>query len=653
MIVCIYCVSLIFDKQYNEAKEMKRFYVYERWILLQLQVTNSPFNQEQVELLNRILPSLTDTQQIWLCGYLSAVQRSTAIMPIGIDQQAASAAVVAAEAITTNALPAASREVTILFGSQTGNCQRLAGSLSRKLEERGFQVTLSAMNSFKPNSLKKIENLLILASTHGEGEPPDNAISFHEFLYSKRAPQLENLYFSVLSLGDTSYEFFCQTGKDFDQRLEELGGQRLTPRVDCDLDYDEPAAEWFQQVVSSLNERLQAPSASTSVVAGLPANAAPDQSEYSRTNPFKAEVLANINLNGRGSDRETRHLELSLEGSNLQYEPGDCLGICPENHPELVDSLIAAMNWKADESVPINKKGEERSLREALIHHYEITVLTKPLMEGFAKLSSNSELHELVAAGKEQELKKFMDGRDLLDLVQQFSPWEVSAREFVTVLRKLPARLYSIASSFKANPDEVHLTIRSVRYEAHGRDRYGVCSVHCAERVQPGDTLSVYIQHNPNFKLPTNSDTPVIMIGPGTGVAPFRAFLEERDELGAEGKTWLFYGDRHFVTDFLYQTDWQRMMKDGSLTRMDVAFSRDTAEKVYVQQRLLEKGAEVFQWLQEGAHVYVCGDEKHMAHDVQAALITILEREGGMSRDAASAYLADMQQQQRYQRDVY
>lgn len=603
--------------------------------------------------MNRLLPSLTETQQIWISGYLSALSRATLS---GVNQQAAATAELEAVATLPAVVsqPVGSREVTILFGSQTGNCQRLAGKLSRKLEEQGYQVALAAMNSFKPNGLKKVENLLILASTHGEGDPPDNAISFHEFIYSKRAPQLENLWFSVLSLGDTSYEFFCKTGKDFDQRLEELGGQRLSPRVDCDLDYDEPAAEWFDNVISALNQRLNASATAATVNAGTAGGGTEtEQSIYSRTNPFKAEVLANINLNGRGSDRETRHLELSLEGSNLQYEPGDCLGICPENHPELVNSLIEAMGWQSDEMVPINKKGEERTLQEALSQHYEITVLTKPLLEQIAQMTSSAKLSELLTAGHEQELKNYIAGRDLLDLVQELSPWQISARDFVTILRKLPARLYSIASSFKANPDEVHLTIRAVRYESHGRDRYGVCSVQCAERLQPGDTLPIYIQHNPNFKLPALTDTPVIMIGPGTGVAPFRAFLEEREELGAEGKTWLFYGDRHFVTDFLYQTDWQRMLKDGALTRLDVAFSRDTEDKVYVQNRLLEKSREIFQWLQEGAHVYICGDEKHMAHDVHAALISILESEGSMSHEEATAYLADMQQQQRYQRDVY
>ncbi|MNO39388.1 Sulfite reductase [NADPH] flavoprotein alpha-component [compost metagenome] len=620
--------------------------------MLQLQVTNSPFNGEQVELLNRLLPTLTQTQQIWLGGYISAMtlQGAAAVSAEAPAVSAVPAGVTAAAGAAVQ--PAVSREVTVLFGSQTGNCQRLASSLSGKLKEQGFEVTVSAMNSFKPNLLKKAENLLILVSTHGEGEPPDNARSLHEFLYSKRAPRLEHLRFSVLALGDTSYEFFCQTGKDFDQKLEELGGQRLSPRVDCDLDYDEPVAEWMEQVITALNGAGSAPAVAEEAVLAAE-HAESLQSAYSRNNPFHAEVLENLNLNGRGSDRETRHLELSLEGSNMTFEPGDSLGVYPENHPRLVEEIIAAMGWNSDERVPLNKKGEEGTLREALLRHYEITVLTKPLLEQAAKLSTAAALHELLLPDRAQQLKEYIQGRDLLDLIQDFSPWDVPARSFVTILRKLPARLYSIASSYNANPDEVHFTVRAVRYESHGRERYGVCSVHCAERVQPGDTLPIYIQNNPNFKLPANPDVPVIMIGPGTGVAPFRSFLEEREEQGAEGKTWLFYGDRHFVTDFLYQTDWQRMLKDGVLSKLDVAFSRDTEEKVYVQHRILEHSRELYTWLQEGAHVYVCGDEKHMAHDVHSALISVIQEEGGLSPEAAAAYLDNLQQEQRYQRDVY
>ncbi|TBL74578.1 assimilatory sulfite reductase (NADPH) flavoprotein subunit [Paenibacillus thalictri] len=609
---------------------------------MELQVTNSPFNQEQVDLLNRLLPTLSDMQRIWLSGYIAAFQGTNAAVVPGAAPVAVAAANVAA----------VSKEVTILFGSQTGKSQGLAKKMTKKLEEQGFQVTLSSMSDFKTNGLKKVQNLLVVVSTHGEGDPPDNALPFYEFLHSKRAPKLEELRFSVLALGDTSYEFFCKTGKDFDQRLEELGGKRIAPRVDCDVDFDESAAEWMGSVLSALGETSGAASNAGQAGAAAASGAAAE-SEYSRTNPFEAEVLENLNLNGRGSDRETRHVELSLEGSNLQYEPGDCLGICPENHPRLVSELIAATGWKADEQVTINKNGDVRTVQDALLRYYEITVLTKPLLEQAAKLSSSSELQELVSAGHEQELKDYIKDRDLLDLVQDYSFQGVSAGQFLPILRKLPARLYSIASSSKASPDEVHVTVRAVRYEAHGRERYGVCSVQLAERLQIGDKLPVYIQNNPNFKLPDNSDTPIIMIGPGTGVAPFRAFLGEREETGAEGKTWLFYGDQHFTTDFLYQIDWQRWLKAGVLTRMDVAFSRDTDKKIYVQHRMLEKSKELYQWLQEGASIYVCGDEKKMAHDVHETLLAILEQEGGFSSDEAAEYLTRMQQQKRYQRDVY
>ncbi|KIN29102.1 MULTISPECIES: assimilatory sulfite reductase (NADPH) flavoprotein subunit [Bacillus] len=605
---------------------------------MQLQVMNSPFNQEQAELLNRLLPTLTESQKIWLSGYLSAQSVSAQ------ETAGAPAAAVSAEAPA----PAVSKEVTVLYGSQTGNAQGLAENAGKQLEQSGFQVTVSSMSDFKPNQLKKVNNLLIVVSTHGEGEPPDNALSFHEFLHGRRAPKLEDLRFSVLALGDSSYEFFCQTGKEFDQRLEELGGKRISPRVDCDLDYDEPAAEWLEGVLKGLNE------AGGGSAAPAPAAASQTgESSYSRTNPFRAEVLENLNLNGRGSNKETRHVELSLEGSGLTYEPGDSLGVYPENDPELVELLLKEMNWDPEEIVTLNKQGDVRPLKEALISHYEITVLTKPLLEQAAQLTGNDELRELLAPGNEENVKAYIEGRDLLDLVRDYGPFSVSAQEFVSILRKMPARLYSIASSLSANPDEVHLTIGAVRYDAHGRERKGVCSILCAERLQPGDTLPVYVQHNQNFKLPKDPETPIIMVGPGTGVAPFRSFMQEREETGAEGKAWMFFGDQRFVTDFLYQTEWQNWLKDGVLTKMDVAFSRDTEEKVYVQHRMLEHSAELFEWLQEGAAVYICGDEKHMAHDVHNTLLEIIEKEGNMSREEAEAYLADMQQQKRYQRDVY
>ena len=620
---------------------------------LQLQVTNSPFNQEQAELLNRLLPTLSETQRIWLSGYLAAAGGAAVQVPAN---GGAAAATLASAAVQAPQAPAVSREVTVLFGSQTGNSQRIAKTLSGRLQEQGFQVTLSSMSDFKPNTLKNVKNLLIVVSTHGEGEPPDNAISFYEFLHSKRAPKLEETRFSVLALGDTSYEFFCKTGKDFDARLEELGAERLCPRVDCDVDFDEPASRWINDVVEALQKATAAPAPGAtpvSVSISAAGAAAAETSAYSRSNPFPATVLDNINLNGRGSDRETRHLELSLEGSGLRYEPGDSLGIYPQNHPDLVDALINEAGWNPEEPVAAGAKGERLPLREALSRHYEITVLTKPLLEQVAKLSGSGKLAELLKPGNEQELRNYAKERDLLDLVRDYSLQKLPAGEFVPLLRKMPPRLYSIASSQKAYPDEVHLTIRAVRYHAHGRDRFGVCSVHVAERVEPGDTLPVFVQHNENFKLPSSGDVPIIMIGPGTGVAPFRAFMQEREENGDSGKSWLFFGDRRFLTDFLYQVEWLRWLKDGVLTRMDVAFSRDTDKKIYVQHRMLEKSRDLYAWLEEGAHVYVCGDEKNMARDVHAALQTILQKEGGMSEDAAAAYLAEMQRQKRYQRDVY
>lgn len=613
---------------------------------MELKVNNSPFTQEQTELLNRLLPTLTEGQRMWLGGYLAAfasVQQGTA--PADSGGVTASPETPAAAPVT--------REVTVLYGSQTGNSSNLAKKTAGKLEQQGFQVSVSSMAEFKPNALKKVEQLLIIVSTHGEGEPPDNAIAFYEFLHGKRAPQLAGMRYSVLALGDTSYEYFCQTGKDLDKRLEELGAVRLTQRVDCDVDFADPASAWIDSVAAALLGSSSAASPSAAAPGTAGGLSAAEEPEFSRSNPFSAEVLENLNLNGRGSEKETRHLELSLEGSGLRYEPGDSLGIYPENHPRLVSELIETMGWNGGEAVTVGKNGEKRTLEEALLRHYEITVLTKPVVEQLAKLSGNARLTGLLEQGREEELRGYLSGRDLLDLVQDYELKGLPASEFVPLLRKIPPRLYSIASSPSAYPDEVHLTVRTVRYEHCGRDRYGVCSVQLAERAEPGAKLPVFVQHNPSFKLPENPDTPIIMIGPGTGAAPFRAFLGEREEQGANGQTWLFFGDQRFLTDFLYQTDWQRWLKDGVLTRMDVAFSRDTDKKVYVQHRMLERSKELYEWLQAGAAVYVCGDEKHMAHDVHVALATILEQEGGMSPEQSAEYLLSLQQQKRYQRDVY
>ncbi|WP_166240202.1 sulfite reductase subunit alpha [Paenibacillus turpanensis] len=377
------------------------------------------------------------------------------------------------------------------------------------------------------------------------------------------------------------------------------------------------------------------------------------QTAYSRTNPFQAKVLKNVNLNGAGSSKETRHLELSLKGSNLSYVPGDCLGVIPANDPQLVSAILEETKWDAEQPITINKQGDTLPLKEALTTHFEITLLTKKIVQQAASFTDHAELQQLVSSENVEQLKEYIDGRDFLDLLRDFGPWKASAEEMLSLLRKMPPRLYSIASSIAANPEEVHLTIGAVRYMAHGRERKGVCSVYCAERLPEGDTVPVFIQQNKHFNLPESQEKDIIMVGPGTGIAPFRSFIQERAVTKAAGRAWLFFGDQRSATDFLYQDELEQYQKDGVLTRLDAAFSRDTEQKVYVQHKMLENSKELFEWLQGGAYFYICGDKQHMAKDVHNMLIDIIEKEGSMSREAAEAYLNDLQEQGRYQRDVY
>jgi sulfite reductase (NADPH) flavoprotein alpha-component len=374
---------------------------------------------------------------------------------------------------------------------------------------------------------------------------------------------------------------------------------------------------------------------------------------FSRTNPFQAKVLKNVNLNGVGSSKETRHIELSLKGSDLSYVPGDALGIIPQNDPELVTSLLEEMEWDGETVVTINKQGDTLPLKEALTTYFEITLLTKKILQQAVELTESEELRNLLLVENVNQLKEYTTGRDLLDMLRDFGPWNASAGEMVSLLRKMTARLYSISSSIAANPEEVHLTIGAVRYTAHGRERKGVCSVLVAERLQEGDTLPVFIQPNKHFHLPESLDKDIIMVGPGTGIAPFRSFIQERSVNEATGRSWLFFGDQHSASDFLYQDELENYQNDGVLTRLETAFSRDSEQKVYVQHKMLENSKELFEWLDNGAYFYICGDKERMAKDVHNALISVIEKEGVMTRDSAEAYLNDMQKQGRYQRDVY
>jgi len=609
---------------------------------VKLEVSNSPFNEQQVQQLNEVIATLTQNQKIWLTGYLSAtasVGVQVTATPNASEQPASNVALLP----TPTAAPT-SKHITILYASQTGNAGGLAKKYGEQLKKAGFEVNVSSMSDFKTNALKKLDHLLVIASTHGEGEPPDNAISFHSYLYGKRAPKLDHVKFAVLSLGDSSYEFFCKTGKDFDEQLEKLGAQRLIDRVDCDLDYDEPAAKWFD----SVKLKLQEGEVSNQTIQEAAPTVLEASVEYSRKNPFKAEVLEKINLNADGSNKETIHLELSLENSGITFEPGDSLAIYPTNNDVLVNELITALAFNADKIVNIDN--ESVTLKEALTNLLEITVLSKPVMEKIGEFTLNEEFHQLLT--NREAFKSYTNGRDLLDIVQKFAPFSWNEQSFVNVLRKLPARQYSISSSLAAYPEEVHLTIGAVRYEVDGRERLGVCSTNVADNLEIGDSVRVYVQHNPNFKLPAD-DAPVIMVGPGTGIAPFRSFIQEREERGAEGKNWLFFGDQHFVTDFLYQTEWQSWLKSGVLTKLNVAFSRDQEEKVYVQHKMQKHAAEIYEWLEQGSHLYVCGDKDHMAADVHNTLLHIIAEQGNKTEEEAQQYLENLRNEKRYQRDVY
>ncbi len=606
---------------------------------LELTVTNSPFNQEQSEKLNQVLSTLTKEQKVWFSGYLIAA---------AAQSNQSSVSVVEPTVAVSNEPKPKTRDITILFGSETGNAQGIAETLESKLKENEFNVNLACMEDFKTKDLKKVEDLFIVTATHGEGDPPDNAITFHEFLHSRKAPKLNDLRYSVLALGDESYEFFCQTGKDFDKRLEELGAERLHPRVDCDLDFDEPAEKWMEDILNSIGQTSVHESDEPVKIDSEDISAT---QTYSRTNPYEAEILENINLNGRGSNKEVRHIELSLEGFNDSFEPGDCIGIFPKNDPEVVSELIETLVWDPDESVPINDAGDTLSLRDALTNHFEITKLTKPIVTKAANIFGNGVLSEKVK--KDRWIYGYVEGRDLIDLLNDFPPEDLQPDALHQILRKLPAREYSIASSYQATQDEVHLTIGAVRYHANDRDRKGVCSVQFAERLEPGDTVPIYLKKNPNFKFPKTNETPVIMIGPGTGVAPFRSYIQEKEELELNNKAWLFFGEQHFTTDFLYQTEWQGWLKDGVLDKLSVAFSRDSEEKVYVQHRIEENGKEFYQWIQEGAAIYVCGDEKHMAKDVHQSILNVIQKEGHYNEEEAEEFLTQLKKDRRYQRDIY
>ncbi|MGA4505984.1 NADPH-dependent assimilatory sulfite reductase flavoprotein subunit [Citrobacter portucalensis] len=588
-----------------------------------------PLNPEQLARLQAATTDFTPAQLAWVSGYFWGV----------LNQQPGSNAVAPAPVAE---MPG----ITLISASQTGNARRVAEALRDDLIAAKLNVTLINAGDYKFKQIANEKLLIVVASTQGEGEPAEEAVALHKFLFSKKAPKLDNTAFAVFGLGDTSYEFFCQAGKDFDAKLAELGGERLLDRVDADVEYQAAATQWRARLVDVLNAR--APAAPSVQVAASGAVNEVHTSPYTKEAPLTASLAVNQKITGRDSEKDVRHIEIDLGDSGLRYQPGDALGVWYQNDPALVKELVELLWLKGDE--PVTVEGKTLSLAEALQWHFELTVNTGNIVENYATLTRSETLLPLV--GDKAQLQHYAATTPIVDMVR-FSPAQLDAQALVDLLRPLTPRLYSIASSQAEVESEVHVTVGVVRYEIEGRARAGGASSFLADRVEEEGEVRVFIEHNDNFRLPANPQTPVIMIGPGTGIAPFRAFMQQRAADGAEGKNWLFFGNPHFTEDFLYQVEWQRYVKEGVLSRIDLAWSRDQKEKVYVQDKLRQQGAELWRWINDGAHIYVCGDANRMAKDVEQALLEVIAEFGGMDIEAADEFLSELRIERRYQRDVY
>lgn len=557
------------------------------------------------------------------------------------------APVPAAAAVAPAAPPLA--PLAILFGSQTGTAEKLAKRIAKEAGRRGFAPTVHDLAKYPPAQLAAEPAVLVVTSTYGDGDPPDNVRAFWDALRADAAPRLEKTRFSLCALGDSNYPRFCQFGREVDARLEALGARRVTPRQDCDVEFDQPFATWLGAALSALQD--DGGTAVPSTIHHPPSFAEPSEAGWSKANPYPARLKTNRRLSGPGSAKDVRHFEIALGDAGLAYEAGDALGVWPANCPDLVAAVLAAGGWDGEEAVP-GRSGPETSLRLALLRDCELGRIPNALLAHFARASGDAALLQLVEPSANGALQQFLYGRDILDLLQGHTGVRLKAAEFVALLRKSQPRLYSISSSPKAHPGEVHLTVSAVRYEAGGRGRKGVASCFLADRCTADTPVPVFVHANTAFRPPA-SDVPLIMIGPGTGIAPFRAFLEDRAAAGAAGRNWLFFGDQTAAHDYLYRDEIEGFVRDGRLARLDLAWSRDQAEKVYVQHRMLAAADELWRWLEEGAAVYVCGDASRMAKDVDAALHQVIGCAGGKSPEAAREYVKAMQAARRYQRDVY
>ncbi|AFP84554.1 NADPH-dependent assimilatory sulfite reductase flavoprotein subunit [secondary endosymbiont of Ctenarytaina eucalypti] len=599
----------------------------------QVPSTALPLSAKQLDQFQKAAGDLSPLQLAWISGYFWGQVA---------DSHPPRAGVLPPEIIS------AVRPITLLSASQTGNARQLAEELRDDLIAAQLAVVLIKAGDYKFKHMSQEKVLLVVTSTQGDGDPPEEAIALYKYLFSKKAPAMTDTHFAVFGLGDRSYQHFAKTGKDFDSRLAELGAQRLHDRVDADVNYQLQAEAWRTAIVERLKAwvELSRP-VQQKVSVGSNSNNI-DVSSYTKNAPLSAHLLLNQKITSRESLKDVRHLEIDLADSGLHYQPGDALGVWYENDPALINELLELLLLKGDE--PVDIAGKTLCLSEALKKHYELTHNTPALVEGYTNLVGGGLLSSVVQ--DQAKLQHFALATPIVDMVR-YASIALRAEQLLKLLRPLTPRLYSISSSQADVGEEVHITVGVVRYEINGRGRSGGASSFLADRLREEDELRVFIEHNDNFRLPSDPDTPIIMIGPGTGVAPFRAFLQQRAADGAPGKNWLFFGNPHFIDDFLYQVEWQRYVKEGLLSNIDLAWSRDQAQKIYVQDRIREKGAEVWHWIQQNAHIYVCGDARHMARDVEQALLAVVAKHGNMHVEQADEFLSELRIERRYQRDVY
>lgn len=596
--------------------------------------------EDEWQRINSAISGLDANQLTWVSGYLAGLAQ------INMNAVQSGTLHTAVEPVSQSA---SDKQLTILYGSQTGNAKGIAEQYLSKVQSTGLNAKLVNMADYKPKNIKNESHIVIIVSTHGEGDAPDDAVQLHEFLGSKKAPKLPELKYSVLGLGDSSYEFFCQTAKDFDEKLSKLGAQRIVDRVDCDVDYDEDAEKWGGAVTGKLQDEFK--SAAVLPMPGVSLDGAKSAAEpvkYSKKNPFEAELIESLKITGRDSVKDIRHIEISLEDSGIEYQPGDALGVWFLNDARVVSELLSQLAIDPETQVKI--KDETLSVSDALIEKLELTQSYPGFVQKYAQAINNEKLNAILE--DKAGLREYLADRQIVDIIKEF-PANVEAQALVDALRPLMPRLYSIASSQAEVEDEVHLTVALVEYEKFGYTHQGGASGFLSTRLEEGQKVKVYVEKNDNFRLPEAPNTPVIMVGPGTGIAPFRAFMQEREAQEAEGKNWLFFGNPHFTQDFLYQVEWQKFLSDGVLDKLSLAFSRDQQDKIYVQDRLLENGKELFEWLENGAHFYVCGDANHMAKDVHNALVSIVSEHGKKSQKEAEQYVSDLRRAKRYKKDVY